>query len=263
MADSKTPAKRPLHTRPRAIIIGASSGVGAALTRRLALSGYLVAAVARREEALNELCESINANLPGENGQVVWPYAHDVTDFEKVPQLFQQIVQDLGGLDLIVYTAAVQPAVNATEFNFAKDEAMINTNLLGAIAWLNQAAMRFERARRGQVVGISSIAGDRGRVAAPVYNTSKAGLNTYLEALRNRLSRRGVTVTTIKPGFVDTRLLENAAKTFWVISPEDAASQIHTAITRRQQTVYIPKRWSFVGLVIRHIPSFIFRRLSF
>jgi len=263
MADSKTPAKRPLQTQPRAIIIGASSGIGAALTRRLALSGYLVAAVARREEVLDELCASINENLPGQERRVVWPYGHDVTNFEEVPGLFQQIVQDLGGLDLIVYAAAVQPAVGAGEYDFAKDEAMINTNLLGAIAWLNLAAARFERTRRGQIVGISSIAGDRGRVAAPVYNTSKAGLNTYLEALRNRLSRRGVTVTTIKPGFVETRLLENAAKTFWVISPEDAAKQVHTAITRRQQTVYAPKRWLLVGLIIRHIPSFIFRQLSF
>lgn len=262
MADSKTPARRPLETRPRAIIIGASSGIGAALARRLTLSGYLVAAVARRQEALEELCQSINANFPGEDSEVVWPYVHDVSNFDEVPELFQTILQDLGGLDLIVYGAAVQPPLDLHEFNFAKDEAMINTNLLGAIAWLNQAAMRFERARRGQIVGISSIAGDRGRVAGPVYNTSKAGLNTYLEALRNRLSRRSVTVTTIKPGFVETRLLENAAKTFWVISPEEAARQIHTAIVRRQQTVYVPKRWSVVGLIIRHIPSFIFRRLS-
>jgi short-subunit dehydrogenase len=263
MANSKTPARRPLETRPRVIIIGASSGIGAALTRRLALSGYLVAAVARRQEALEELCASINANMPGEDSQAVWPYVHDATNFDEVPQLFQEIVRDLGGLDLIVYGAAVQPATDSHEYNFAKDEAMINTNLLGAVAWLNQAAMRFDRARRGQIVGVSSIAGDRGRVAAPVYNTSKAGLNTYLEALRNRLSGRGVTVTTIKPGFVQTRLLENASKTFWVISPEDAASQIHTAIVRRQQTVYVPKRWSLVGMIIRHIPSFIFRRLSF
>jgi len=263
MADSRTPAKRPLVTRPRAIVIGASSGVGAALTRRLVLSGYLVAAVARRQEMLEDLCTSINASLPTENNQVIWPYAHDVTNFEEIPDLFQEIVQTLGGLDLIVYAAAVQPAVGAQEFNFDKDRAMINTNLLGAIAWLNQAAVRFERARGGQIVGISSIAGERGRVAGPVYNTSKAGLNTYLEALRNRLSRRGVTVTTIKPGFVETRLLQNAAKTFWVISPEDAAKQIHTAIARRHQTVFIPKRWLVVGLIIRHIPSFIFRRLSF
>jgi short-subunit dehydrogenase len=263
MADRKIPAKRPLEMRPRAIIIGASSGIGAALTRRLAQAGYLIGAVARRQDVLENLCSSINADFPGQDTEVVWPYPHDVSNFDQVPDLFQQIVQDLGGLDLIVYAAAIQPQIDIDEYNFEKDEAMINTNLLGAIAWLNQAAIRFERARRGQIVGISSIAGDRGRVAAPAYNTSKAGLNTYLEALRNRLSRRGVTVTTIKPGFVETRLLENAAKTFWVISPEEAAKQIHSAIVRQQQTVYVPKRWSMVGMIIRHIPSFIFRRLSF
>lgn len=263
MPEQKTPPARPLEPRPRAIIIGASSGIGAALMRRLAFSGYSVAGVARREDDLAELCASINANMPPGSTPAALPYGHDVTDATAVPELFQQIVSDLGGLDLIVYAAAAQPAVDLHEYNFAKDELMINTNLLGAIAWLNQAAMRFERARRGHIVGISSIAGDRGRVAAPVYNTSKAGLNTYLEALRNRLSKRGVTVTTIKPGFVDTRLLENAGKTFWVISPEEAAAQIQTAVREHKQTVYVPGRWAAVGLIIRHFPSFIFRRLSF
>ncbi len=172
-------------------------------------------------------------------------------------------MRDLGGLDLIVYVAGVQPVVGANEYNFEKDSAMINVNILGAIAWLNQAAVRFERTRSGHIVGISSIAGDRGRVGSPVYNTSKAALNTYLEALRNRLSRRGVTVTTIKPGFVDTPNLANAAKTFWVISPEDAAAQIYLAIRRKRGTVYIPARWGLVGLIIRHIPSSIFRWMKF
>ncbi len=261
MSETKIPARRPLEPRPRAIVIGASSGIGAALTRRLALSGYYVAAVARRQETLQEICAAVNSNLQAE--EAVWPYVHDVTNFDEVPELFQKIVHDLGGLDLIVYAAAIQLPVDPEEYNFEKDTAMINTNLLGAMAWLDEAAMRFQRTRRGHIVGISSIAGDRGRVAGPAYNTSKAGFNTYLEALRNRLSRRGVTVTTIKPGFVETRLLVNAAKTFWVISPEDAAEQIQTAIIRRQQTVYIPRRWAYVGLIIRHIPSFIFRRLSF
>ena len=79
----------------------------------------------------------------------------------------------------------------------------------------------------------------------------------------DRLARRGVTVTTIKPGFVDTRLLANAAKTFWVISPEDAAAQIYLAILRKRSTVYIPRRWGMVGLIIRHIPSSIFRWMNF
>ena len=263
MSEQLPPPSRPLEPRPRAIVVGASSGIGAALVKRLAFSGYHVAALARREAELEALCRSINDNLPPSSAPAALAYPHDVTDYEAVPELFQQIVTDLGGLDLIVYAAAAQPGVDLHEYSFDKDRQMIDTNLLGAMAWLNQAALRFDRARKGQIVGISSIAGDRGRVAAPGYNTSKAALNTYLESLRNRLSKRGVTVTTIKPGFVETRLLENAVKTFWVISPEDAAAQIQAAIREGKQTVYVPQRWAAVGMIIRHVPSFLFRRLSF
>jgi short-subunit dehydrogenase len=252
---------KPLQPVQRAIVVGASSGIGAAVATELARYGYLVGVVARREEQLNALCATLNAANP--HAPRAFAFPHDVTDYEAVPALFQLIVQELGGLDLIVYVAGVQPAVALDEYNFAKDKAMIDVNLLGAIAWLNQAAVRFSRAKRGHIVGISSIAGDRGRVGAPVYNTSKAGLNTYLEALRNRLAKQRVTVTTVKPGFVDTPLLANAAKTFWVISPEEAARQIMAAIRQKRHVVYAPPKWGLVGMIIRHIPSFIFRRLSF
>ncbi|MFO7681568.1 MAG: SDR family NAD(P)-dependent oxidoreductase [Chloroflexota bacterium] len=244
---------KPLHQNKRAIVIGASSGIGAALVGALAQQGYLVAALARREEQLTAVTQPANA----------LSYPHDVTDFDAIPALFDKIVQDLGGLDLIVYVAGVQPAVALNEYDSQKDKTMIEVNLLGAVAWLNLAAARFARAKKGHIVGVSSVAGDRGRVGSPVYNTSKAGLNTYLEALRNRLAKKGVTVTTIKPGFVDTVLLENAPKTFWVISPEEAAAEIVAAIQSKRQVVYVPARWSLVGMVVRHIPSFIFRRLSF
>lgn len=252
-------ADMPLEPTKRAIVVGASSGIGAALVRHLANKGYVVAALARRAEQLQTVCEAINTALPG----TAVPYSHDVTDYDAVPELFQKIVQELGGLDLIIYVAGTQPNVGLTEYEFAKDHQMIAVNTLGAIAWLNQAAIRFQQAKQGHIVGVGSIAGDRGRVGAPVYNTSKAALHTYLEALRNRLTRHGVTVTTIKPGFVDTVLLENANKTFWVISPEEAAQQIYDAIQQKQQVRYVPARWGLVGLVIKHIPSFIFRRLSF
>src|SRR5690606_8599940 len=189
-------------------------------------------------------------------------YEHDVTEFATVPGLFEQITADLGGLDLIVYVAGAQPPVASNEYNFEKDQEMVQVNLLGAMAWLNEAASRFTHGRHGQIVAMSSISGDRGRVAFPGYHTSKGALTIYLESLRNRLSRRGVTVTTVKPGFVDTRLLANAAKTFWVISPEEAASQIADAIEARKQTVYVPARWRWVSLIIQLIPSFLFRRLS-
>lgn len=244
---------RPLETPQRVIVVGASSGIGRAIALQYAKSGARVAALARREDALGEL----SAENP-----TIKTYPHDVTDFDAVPALFQQICRDLDGLDIIVYVAGVQPAVAENEFNFEKDRAMIEVNLLGAMAWLNQAALRFERAGKGSIVGVSSVAGDRGRSAFPGYHTSKGGLNVYLESLRNRIAKKGVTVTTIKPGFVQTRLLENASKTFWVITPDDAARQIREAVTKGKQVVYTPARWRYVMLIIQHIPSFIFRRLS-
>ena len=139
---------------------------------------------------------------------------------------------------------------------------MARVNLTGAMAWLDQAAIRFQQAGQGHIVGISSIAAVRGRRHNPGYNATKAGLDTFLEGLRNRLTRHGVTVTTIRPGVVDTRLLENATTTLWLISPEEAARQIFKAIQRRKQTTYVPGRWRLVSLVVTHMPSFIFRRLN-
>lgn len=247
------PASRPLETPQRVIVIGASSGIGAALVRALTTQGCHVAALARREAELNSLCAA------SKNSQA---YVHDVRDFASIPDLFQTIIHDLDGLDMIIYVAGVQPDVAIDEYDFEKDRLMIEVNLLGAMAWLNQAAVRFERQGRGQIVGISSVAGDRGRSAFPGYHTSKGALSIYLESLRNRITKKGVAVTTIKPGFVQTRLLENAEKTFWVISPDEAATQILDAVKRKKQVAYTPARWQLVMLIIRHIPSFIFRRLS-
>lgn len=251
--------ERPLQPQPKAIVVGASSGIGAALTGRLVREGYSVAALARREEALADVCRQAN-EVAGQGR--AYPYPHNVTDFDAIPALFREIVQRLGGLDLIVYVAGIQPAVGPNEYDFDKDAAMVGVNLLGAIAWLNEAAARFEQVKRGQIVGISSISGDRGRAPFPGYHTSKGALSIYLESLRNRLSRRGVTVTTIKPGFVATALLENADNTMWVITPDEAAAQIFAAIRAKKQVAYVPGRWRWVSLIISNIPSFIFRRLN-
>lgn len=247
------PSTSPLLPPHRAIVVGASSGIGAALVRELAGRGWRVAALARRTAELTAIC----AGLPN-----ALPYVHDVTAVDDIPRLLQQIARDLDGLDVVIYNAGVQPAVAPDEYNFEKDRQMVEINLLGAMAWLNQAALRFQQAGAGQIVGVSSVAGDRGRAAFPGYHASKGGLSIYLEALRNRLSRRGVAVTTIKPGFVDTPLLANASKTFWVISAEAAAAQIADAVEKRRQVVYVPGRWRWVMLVIRHIPSFIMRRIN-
>ncbi len=254
------PSATPLQPRKRAILVGASSGIGAALARKLAAEGYFLALLARREEALKALCAEINQT----SGKTLATYyVHDVADFNNVPALFQRIGADLGGLDLFIFNSGILLPVKPDEFNFEKDLQMMTVNTLGAMAWLNPAAALFQGAKSGMIVGIGSVAGDRGRIGAPAYNTSKAALHTYLEALRNRLTRHGVAVLTVKPGFVNTDMIKASPRTFMVISPEQAAEGIWKAIRARKQTVYVPAQWGLLMHIIKHIPSVIFRRMSF
>jgi short-subunit dehydrogenase len=253
------PVEAPLARRPRAVVVGASSGIGAALVGKLAGEGYLVAALARSVDELDKLCAELNAG--GETRAVA--YAHDVTETEKIAPLFQKMLSELGGIDAFVYCAGVMPKVEIDEFSLEKDQQMLATNLAGGVAWLGQAAAFFQGIGAGKLVGISSVAGDRGRVLNPAYNASKAGLDTYLEALRNRLTRHGVHVLTVKPGFVDTEMLKSSPRRFGVISPQRCAEGIWNAMRSGKQLVYIPWLWRYIMLVARNVPSFIFRRLSF
>lgn len=252
----------PLHPRRRGIIIGASDGLGAELARQLSREGYTLALLARRKEKLEAVCQEINQTA---KEQRAYAYVHDVSDYEKAPELLRKIVSDLGGLDLVVFVAGVNyPPGGPDKYNFENDRKMIEINLIGAMAWLNPVAEMFQSARAGQIVGIGSVAGDRGRVGNPGYNTSKAALATYLEALRNRLARYGVKVLTVKAGFIKTEMLKAAqGGTPFAITPEKAAEDILKAIKKRKQVIYTAGLWRWIMLAIQHTPSFIFRKLSF
>ncbi|MFC2063823.1 SDR family NAD(P)-dependent oxidoreductase [Chloroflexota bacterium] len=254
------PPNTPLTQRKSAIVVGASSGIGAALARKLSREGYRLALLSRRTELLDALCEEINE----ESGEIcAHAYEHDVCDVDSVPELLQSILADLGTLDLFIYNAGVSRMVGLKKFDFEKDRQTLEINLVGALAWLNPIAAMFQELGAGQIVGISSVAGERGRVGNPSYNASKAALSSYLESMRNRLSRHGVNVLTVKPGFVDTDLLAGSKKTFWVITADQAANDICKAIQKRKQDIYTPARWRLVMMIVRNIPSFIFRRMVF
>jgi short-subunit dehydrogenase len=258
-SSSSLPPATPLHPRRRALLVGASSGIGAALARQLARDGYTLALLARRADLLAELCDSINAEC-AETRAI--PFTHDVTDYAAIPDLLSEVVSTLGGLDLVIYNAGVTLHQGIDGWDPEKSRGMMEVNILGAMAWLDPIGGMFQQLRRGHIVGISSVAGERGRVRNPAYNASKAALSTYLEALRNRLTRHGVTVLTVKPGFVKTQLVEHLERTPFVISPERAAADIGKAIRKKKQDVYVPARWRLVMLVIRNIPSFVFRRMN-
>jgi len=135
-------------------------------------------------------------------------------------------------------------------------------NVVGAMAWINPVAERFARAGGGTIVGISSVAGDRGRRGNPAYHASKAALDTYLEAVRNRVARHGVRIVTVKPGPVDTPMTKGMDKLPLLVSPDAAAAELLAGAARGAHTVYVPAKWRPIMFVIRHIPSFVFRRLD-
>jgi len=253
---SRNMANSALIQTPVAIIVGASSGIGEALARKYAKEGYQVALLARRAERIEKLAAELGADRAR-------AYPHDVTQTAEAAPLFQRILADFGRVDVLIYNSGLLVPVGLNEFNFEKDRQMVEVNVLGALAWLNPAAQLFEAQQSGCLIGISSVAGDRGRVGAPAYNTTKAALSTYLEALRNRLTRKGVHVLTVKPGFVATEMLKNSPRTFWVISPEQAAKDVYDAMRAHKQEIYTPARWGLLMFIIRNLPSFIFRRLKF
>lgn len=240
----------------RVVVVGASSGIGEAMARQLARAGADVAIVARREGELTRLAS--------ERPDKLRPYVHDVSNVDEVPALFERIERELGPVDGLIYAAGVMPPIAEGEYAFEKDRAMVTVNLLGAMAWMNQAAARFEAARGGTILGISSIAGERGRRGNPAYCTTKAALTTYLEALRNRCSRYGVNVVTIKPGFVDTAMTRGMKGLFWLISAEKAGElSLKLARAGKSGAVFVPSRWALVAWIVRSLPSFIFRKLNF
>ncbi len=246
----------------RALIIGASSGIGEELARQLARAGCHVALAARRADELARIAASIDAEH-GEGTALTYP--HDVRETEEIPALFQKIAHDLGGLDLVVYAAGVLPILQPDEYDFTKDRQTIEVNVLGAVAWLNEAAERFGRAGAGTLVGISSVAGDRGRCGMPVYAASKTFLDTYLEALRNRIAQKGVAVVTVKPGPVATQMTVemDQKKLPFLITAEKAASLTLEAAARGRSVAYVPGLWRPIMMTIKSIPSFLFRRLNF
>lgn len=239
----------------KVIVVGASSGIGAEIAKELLKSGAYVTLIARREEELHKLV----AEIPSSKYCII---KHDVSHFAEASKYFADAIKIMEGLDEIYYCAGILEKVAIDEFSIEKDIRMLTINTLGAFAWLNTAADYFQKKNSGKIIGISSIAGDRGRVGSPAYNTSKAALNTYLESLRNRLARKGIQVLTVKPGFIDTDMTKGMKGLFWLISANTAAKIILKAAANGKENIYVPARWALVGLIIRMIPSFIFKKLN-
>lgn len=235
-----------------ALIIGASSGIGRALAKKLAMENYTLGLVSRRLELLKDLQQEIPSRT--------FVKAIDISRQEEALSGIEAIIHEMGGVDLIVINAGT--GFLNPELDLDKENETILVNVSGFCALATQAYRHFSHQGHGHIVGVSSIGALRGNSVAPAYNASKAFMSNYMEGLRKKAVHEGkkIIITDVKPGAVDTDMLKGEGH-FWIASPEKAASQIFSAIRNEKSHAYVTKRWRLVAWALKILPSSLYNRI--
>ncbi len=236
----------------KAIVIGASSGIGRALSLVLAKDDYIVGVLARRMDKLLE--------LEKEMGNIALVKKIDVTNQKEAIACLEALIAEMEGVDLIVVNAGI--LFHGQKFEWEEERLTIETNVLGFAAMAHTAMKYFLKRGRGHLVGISSIAAIRGGRHNPSYGASKAFVSNFLEGLRVKVfkAKKDICITDIQPGWVNTDMIKGE-DTFWVSSPEIAANQIYSAIKKRRLHAYITKRWRLCAWLLKLTPRWLYYRL--
>lgn len=230
----------------KAIIIGASSGIGKELAIVLAKEGYTLGLAARRVNLLEDLKNELG-------GQVIIKRI-DVSKPEEASELLMELIEDMGGMDLLVICSGVGHINHDLEWKYESET--IDVNVKGFTALADAGLKYFLKKGEGHLTAISSIAALRGSGTCPAYNASKAYMSNYLEGLscKAAASGRRIVITDIKPGFVDTAMAQGDGL-IWVAPPEKAAKQIWNIIKHRRAKGYVTKRWGLIALLFKIMPG--------
>lgn len=238
----------------RILITGASSGIGKHLALEFAARGDRLALAARRVDSLQALKQEILARHPQAQVEL---RALDVQALDTVAPLIEELAATLGGLDIIIANAGIGDGGGLIgSGGFDRDAAIIQTNVLGAMATIDAAVALFRRQQHGHVVAIASVAAARGLPGAGSYSASKAAIAVYADSARNELHGSKVHVTTLYPGFIDTPINQRLESRPFVITVEKGAKLIAGLIERRVQEAVVPGfPWAFVMWLMRRLPA--------
>lgn len=243
----------------RALITGASSGIGLELARELARRGYDLALLARRAELLADAARELTTA-----GTKAVAIACDVLDANAVRDAVHRAEEELGGpIDLAVANAGVSIPTHASAFNLAGAEQTIRVNVLGVMYLYAAVIPSMIERRSGRFVGIASVAGLRGLPGAGPYSASKAAVQAFLEASRIELVPYDVGVTTVNPGFVVSEMTaKNRFKMPFLMKTDRAAKIIADGIERGARVVEFPRRMSLLMRFVRLVPDALYERVT-
>lgn len=240
------------------VIFGATSAIAESTARLYAERGDQLFLVARNEQRLQDIA----ADLKVRGAQSVDYQLLDLAELDQLEGCITSINDKFQRIDVVLIAHGTLSDQQACEQSLDKTMSELRTNGLSFIGLLTLLANQLEEQRTGTLAIISSVAGDRGRQSNYVYGSAKALVSTFSQGLRNRLSKHGVQVLTIKPGFVDTPMTAHLPKGPLWAKPEQLAAGIVKAIEKKKDVVYLPGFWRYIMLIIMHIPEFVFKRLS-
>lgn len=241
---------------PTLLVVGASSDIAEATARRFAAAGYALQLAGRDETALG----AIAADLKLRHRVTVAVHRCDVTEAKDRAALLASLPVLP---DVIVCAVGLLGDQRLNETDAVAAERVMRANYEGPALLLGSLADAFSARGSGVIVGISSVAGERGRASNYVYGSAKAGMTAFLSGLRNRFGKTGVHVVTVLPGFVDTRMTEGMTlPPALTAQPDEVAQAILRAVERRKDVIYVRPLWRWIMAIIRAIPEGLFKKLS-
>ncbi|HEY5560685.1 MAG TPA: SDR family NAD(P)-dependent oxidoreductase [Clostridiaceae bacterium] len=236
----------------KAIIIGASSGIGRELAKILSKEKYVIGLAARRNELLLELQRELHTKS--------YVKIIDISKQDEAMGKLAELINEMDGVDLIIITSGIDH-INK-ELNWDKERETIDVNVTGVTSMINVSLKHFLEKDFGQLVVISSIGCLRGNREAPAYNASKAYISNYLDGISYKIKKdkANITITDVRPGLVDTDMAKGEGL-FWVQSPKKVAFQIYKKIKQKKRVAYVTKRWGIIAFLIKHMPDWIYYRI--
>ncbi len=239
---------------PTLLILGAGSDIAMAIARKFGMSGYDIQLAGRNMNALellkNDLIIRYNVNACA--------VAFDACNFDLHAGFYESLHPKP---EITVSVFGYLGDQKTSQEDWSEARKIINTNYLGAVSVLNIIASDYERKNSGTIVGISSVAGERGRQSNYIYGSAKAGFTTYLSGLRNRLFKSSVHVLTVLPGFVYSQMTVNLSlPPLLTAKPDEVANAVYLAVRKKKNTIYVKWIWRWIMLIIKAIPEAIFKK---